>query len=546
MSDAVATAVMDVARVVAAGESECDLLVLLSNGEHSPACNAVCSVRRAGDRSDSVELRSPTGMFDFPEDWVVVDYAVHHRHGVMHRGSRGSTQEKRTIVLAAAGAIVVHAQMGRFAVEVVRKGGKPDVMRVSGAQGEAVCGGVPVEWGPVRVRVIALGGIVAEFDAVDVRPGEDTIVSVPVGAGCRVSGVVVDPSGAPLRGVFVNIVPSDGVGSRRIGRSMTTGANGYFELEDVAARAMAMSLSRPGYGSRAVAVDCRSGRDIDLGRLVLEQGATVSGYVTSGGVRVTKVPGGLPDMDVGCTPAKTMSDVLSNPRLTMYQRARVGKDGSFELRGIDKGTHVLWVAPRGRGAQSSWHGRLVEVGGDSITGLVLEASFARACVFTLPSLGSLGGNARLCAMGALELWSSNVPVEGGAVTVPVGAGPFLVGAWIGGDHRWLQWSLGMTESAAISLPSAKVVLDRSHVMSGGEGDAGLVTLTYLEGQFGSEVLPLVVRCRQPRVDEAQYTVDWLMPGTYRFIVESGQGQHALEFRVGEGETLYRRWPSSGH
>ncbi len=191
------------------------------------------------------------------------------------------------------------------------KGGAVRAARVDQAGRFLLRGVAP---GRYMVEALQLTASVERSTAVpvEVKDGEQVEVSLQLEVGRTLSGVVVDGSGQPVAGAFINASPSSAPAWQRAGEDVAvvvqemptdvrTGPDGRFTLSHLGAQAYDVSVSKEGYrrpGGEAVRVGAGSSEvHIVLdrlgairGRLVGPTGAPITRFRVNG--KLQTEPGG--------------------------------------------------------------------------------------------------------------------------------------------------------------------------------------------------------------------------------------------------------------
>ena len=231
-------------------------------------------------------------------------------------------------------------------------------------------------------------------------------------AGARLSGTVLDATGAPVAGATVAVmveeadVEPSGMGIRgfRFPVRNETDDTGRFELEQVPSGKLRLSASAQGWRTAELsALEVPAGGELEDLRLVLERGATVSGRVFDAD--------GQPAAGVWVR----VEEDRTGMRFSQPASATTSGDGQYLLEGVEPGTRLIMARNEDRETTA----QEIEVGsgvnrldlrfatGASISGRVVDgagAPLAGASVMALTDARSWGGaEARSGADGAFTI-----------------------------------------------------------------------------------------------------------------------------------------------
>jgi hypothetical protein len=212
----------------------------------------------------------------------------------------------------------------------------------------------------------------------------------------RIRGLVVDPSGAPVDAFSVQPQPQAKLSDtkrRPKARTFNVG-DGSFEYSGVPDGAYTVHVRCPAYAVATVeGVQVTAGDIVDLGRIVLQEGGTISGQVI--------------EAETG-RPVAGASVRVAGARFLPNQQGKstavTGPDGSFSFAGLRDGTftlevsHDAFVKERVTGVDTKLpeksHGLVIEMStGGRITGTVTDLDGNLAADISV-YLMSQGGSAR--------------------------------------------------------------------------------------------------------------------------------------------------------
>jgi hypothetical protein len=176
-----------------------------------------------------------------------------------------------------------------------------------------------IEEGPATVMVRAEGYALNNHPIDFVGAGE-TVANIVISLepGTTLQGIVVNRAGEPIRGamLFDGPVPRNG---RDQSAKDYTDANGTFSLDSMPIGTITIGVYHPHYAPADIELTLRAGGP-NHEEIVLAEGGTVEGYVTSGG---QPMPNSYVSISSGAN---------------FHQNVQTDSDGYFQVSGLNDGT----------------------------------------------------------------------------------------------------------------------------------------------------------------------------------------------------------------
>jgi hypothetical protein len=188
------------------------------------------------------------------------------------------------------------------------------------------------------LTLLAPGVVSIDGDRVQVRSGEVTDATLIVERTCDISGLVVDPVGAPAPGASVRLEWVDSGSSTHSmpssRRSVHADKAGSFHLFQVEPGSVELQASSPAWSdSESTRVELLSGVPVNNLSLVLRPGGSISGLVR----RADGSPAAEIDVRLDTEAGAASWEARGNSKL----RARTDGVGSFEFRGLGAGVYGI-------------------------------------------------------------------------------------------------------------------------------------------------------------------------------------------------------------
>lgn len=204
---------------------------------------------------------------------------------------------------------------------------------LSGADGGFTLTGLP-EGQPVTVVVSAEGYISATLQGVQV-PAERPL-RVTLSSGSRISGRVVDESGAPVTRAQVLAVPEEPGGG---GAAEHLDEDGGFVIENLSPGHVTLAVAAPGFQpAQRKGIEVPAGKDVSGLEVVVRKGATIEGRVTTADGR--PVAGTHLRVMPAADPGGPLLAALGLPE------AVADGDGAYQLEGVPEGTRSIVAEER--------------------------------------------------------------------------------------------------------------------------------------------------------------------------------------------------------
>lgn len=232
------------------------------------------------------------------------------------------------------------------------RAGKINSFRLDGrldSNGEARLGTVPSNL-PVKVTVYPEGSAQATVDIPAITPGTAGTAILKLFAGSRLSGRVVDPSGAPIADAEVSAsIPGSTFGmDDEVLRRTQSSETGTFEIHGLPAGELIVRASAEGWlegeRSRFTLVE---GQPLVGVELAVTEGGTLAGQAL--------LPDGAPAHGAQLDATFDLGHMMGASALNITRGATgsgtAGADGRFEVAGLGRGPFSLtckWEAPDGR------------------------------------------------------------------------------------------------------------------------------------------------------------------------------------------------------
>lgn len=297
---------------------------------------------------------------------------------------------------------VVHLRRTDATSERLARAGAPpqQIEAVTGADGRFELGGL--REGERAGLFVEKEGYAAQTVSGLVAPAE-TPVRVVLSLASRLTGRVVDESGAPVEAAQVVLRREDGA-SRPLAKAGQTDDEGRFTLEGVASGRFALDASAQGYlPAQVEEVEVPLGKDLEV---VLRQGAALEGTVTT----VEGDPAAGAVVRVLVPPeAQEAQEAQEEDSVTfaVLPETRADAEGRYRLQGLRHSRYsVLAEHPGGQRASQDLEIREDETrldlrlgGGFEVAGRTVDAA-GRAVAGARIGLSSPDGSGRSAASGA--------------------------------------------------------------------------------------------------------------------------------------------------
>ena len=204
---------------------------------------------------------------------------------------------------------------------------------LSEADGGFTITGLP-EGQPVNVRVWSEGYASAILRGIQV-PAE-RLLRVTLSPASRISGRIVDESGAPVTQAQVMAVPEGPGGG---GAAETLDEDGGFVIENVAPGRFTLAVAAPGFlPARRQGIEVVAGNDVTGLEVVVSKGAVVEGRVTTAQGRP------LAGARLRVMPTKEAGNLLL--AAVGLPEAVADGDGAYRLEGVAEGTRSIVAEER--------------------------------------------------------------------------------------------------------------------------------------------------------------------------------------------------------
>ncbi|MBI5496650.1 MAG: carboxypeptidase regulatory-like domain-containing protein [Deltaproteobacteria bacterium] len=222
----------------------------------------------------------------------------------------------------------------------------------------------PLAAGSFTVTVSADGYVTHRSEPIRVEAGAATALDVVLAPAATLQGIIVNPEGAPLTGVSISAVLSGGGPAEpQWARSHD---DGTFSVTGLAPGEYALRLAHDDYLPRSLSARAPDARL----RVVLEPGGVVAGVVVNG-------------RDEPVVGARVHASAPEERKEETLRSTTTGKQGEFQLRGLEDGAWKVEARPPGAGPASAEavvtvaHGsappvRLVVDEGQFIDGVVVD------------------------------------------------------------------------------------------------------------------------------------------------------------------------------